>query len=329
MFCKNCGAQLQEDMKFCPNCGTAVELHKEGAELSRQDGGEPALELQKPKRILRTWQKWLIIIVGVTVMVVCIATMMKMSLNLSSGNYRGGTETSGITTSQPHAGTQQGGIVQGQSAGNTSANQQNWGVATSEGEYKYFADANHIYRIALDEPDLTFADCLYTGTTYDSLSTPYLNVSGNSLYFCTTDGEGGSAILRLDLDSGEIETIVQGDDQNRVNQPLLYDGILYYLSRGETSPTTKQYVFYRVDPVQKVSEKLGEFSEENDIPKLIGVRDGKLFYWVDGGTSLSGAQISAIDLDTGNERSIFSEDQLRQIAEQYGIRGGLQGAMLS
>ena len=24
MFCKNCGAELKDDVKFCPSCGTAI-----------------------------------------------------------------------------------------------------------------------------------------------------------------------------------------------------------------------------------------------------------------------------------------------------------------
>lgn len=51
MFCKNCGAQMQEDAAFCPKCGAAAE--KEQKFLPRKQRRNGAFQKDEYKSCVR------------------------------------------------------------------------------------------------------------------------------------------------------------------------------------------------------------------------------------------------------------------------------------
>lgn len=56
MYCKNCGAQITNDAKFCPKCGTAV-----GQTISNIPNPEIPVKQKKP--ITKRFWFWAIIVV--------------------------------------------------------------------------------------------------------------------------------------------------------------------------------------------------------------------------------------------------------------------------
>ena len=51
MFCKNCGAQIADDAKFCPSCGTKVELNgTPSKQINEGNADQKAIGSTKKKR---------------------------------------------------------------------------------------------------------------------------------------------------------------------------------------------------------------------------------------------------------------------------------------
>ena len=55
-FCKNCGAELEENVKFCTNCGAKVEISAEAPKTDNAAKGEPAKA--QPAAEKSSWDKF-------------------------------------------------------------------------------------------------------------------------------------------------------------------------------------------------------------------------------------------------------------------------------
>lgn len=69
MFCKNCGKEIKEDWKICPNCGTAVGEEKE-VTMTKKETKRAAKEAKKNKK--KGKKLPLILLAVVAIVVICV-----------------------------------------------------------------------------------------------------------------------------------------------------------------------------------------------------------------------------------------------------------------
>lgn len=80
MYCRNCGKKLDDDVRFCPNCGT----EQQGAEQQHFTSNEPAKEAaevveDKPPKVWTVFS-----VVGKVLGIVCLSTSLIPYLNFFS-----------------------------------------------------------------------------------------------------------------------------------------------------------------------------------------------------------------------------------------------------
>lgn len=76
MYCKNCGKEIDNDAKFCPNCGTAAQQAPISTENSE---AACVVEEDKPPKVWTVFSK-----IGKILGIVCLATSLIPYLNIFS-----------------------------------------------------------------------------------------------------------------------------------------------------------------------------------------------------------------------------------------------------
>ena len=77
MYCTNCGKEIDEDVKFCPHCGTSVE--KTTVVPSPAPTGSPKQQEDKPAKVWTVFSK-----IGKILGIVCFSTSFIPYLNYIS-----------------------------------------------------------------------------------------------------------------------------------------------------------------------------------------------------------------------------------------------------
>ena len=83
MFCGKCGAQLEDDAKFCPACGAVIEQNT-ASEKQKPSGSGIAKIMKSPSRMIG---------VAAVVLVVILAVVLRFGGKNSSKSVRNRTES--------------------------------------------------------------------------------------------------------------------------------------------------------------------------------------------------------------------------------------------
>ena len=82
MYCKNCGAELDEDTNFCPKCGTSVERYEQWDYTTASTVKQTAEPEEKPAKVWTVFS-----IIGKILGIVCLATSVIPYVNYASLSF--------------------------------------------------------------------------------------------------------------------------------------------------------------------------------------------------------------------------------------------------
>ena len=145
-----------------------------------------------------------------------------------------------------------------QTLGCENGNLSNIGGYQKNDDYQYFIGAdNALYICAWNQENETFyVDQLQTAAYFCY----FINLSEDSVYFCSNDYEGCS-IQRMDLDGSDMEELVSADLRFVFMQYVQMSNgreYLYYIVRSQDDPYQNCGSLYRYDLKKKTSELLVE-----------------------------------------------------------------------
>ena len=283
MFCSKCGANLGEDVKFCPNCGAPVgPVSATPAPADAPGAAESAPTAARPKR-----RAPFVVMALAAVAVVAIAAFAVT--HLLGGNPKEAAGANGM----------------GNSVTNIAVGE---GQAVSAGGMDYFFDGNGLECAKVNDPGSVKRLC----SVPDGACVGMLNYADGYLFY-TQREDGVYDIKSVKADGSDEETLYSLDRDADYNTfPYLYivDGRIYVVYLGNQNATDSLHIVSVAMEGSDVRNEL-DFDMSSVASKhCVALSGGRVYYSddeADDGTSNS-SSVYSMKIDGSDTKRIFSSD---------------------